>query len=335
MQHAGERREVRERQGAGQAGEQRVGAAVGHAGEQHALAIQPVALADELDDAQQVRRIVVLRFHDRPRAVHRGRRDQDAAARARLAHPAPQEVAAVAAAAVAGDDERPLAVRRVVLGHEEREAAALVALVAGVHHAEWTVRVALHHRALGERAQQRHVLALVGLQEQPAHGGEHGRERIQQRVGLGLPAQRAVHGHGVGRAGTFTEAANHGLHLVPHLEQPPSDRDRPGLFGRIPDECAQGGGRLPHRRRLRREPAGEAAGIGWMQVPRHRAEHLHGREQGRDQGLDGLDHLLVGRVLHRNLHPGLGARPLRWHIDAQPAALAQAGGRMRPRMRWR
>src|SRR5690606_8414876 len=170
--------------GARQAADVGEGAAVAPAGEQPSLWIDGPALGREGQDAFDVGRVLVLARYGPGRAGG-GRRDQDGAVAARVPQPAPQEGAAVAAAAVQGDHQRPGAVGVVVFGNVDREAAALFPLVVEVEDA------GPGRRAGGREAGQEVAVGAAGRLDEVAADRRHAGQRIERLLGAGEVAQGA------------------------------------------------------------------------------------------------------------------------------------------------
>src|SRR5262249_34262293 len=107
----------------------------------------------------------------------------------RLAQPAPQERAAIAAAAVQGYDQRTGDVGLVVFRHVEREGAARARWTADMHDAHLVpsryVRQVLDHAR---------VVARRGLEEELADRLQEGGQRVKRFRRLGVVAYRAVGG---------------------------------------------------------------------------------------------------------------------------------------------
>ena len=121
---------------------------------------------------------VDLGLHQRPGRADGRRRDHDEAARARLAQPAPQEGAAIAAAAMQGHDQRIGTRGVVVFRHVEREGAARAGGAADMHHADSLAPRIDRGEAIG----QRRVRARRAFEEELAdrlQERRHGIERLR------------------------------------------------------------------------------------------------------------------------------------------------------------
>ncbi len=129
MEGGGDRREMGEGRAGLEPADVAEGAAVAHAGQQHPRRIDVPAAAHATCRMRSRFGVSVSSPISAQVLAGRGRRDQDRAAAAGVAQPAPQEAAAIAAAAVQRHHQRPGAVGRVIFRHVEREAAAAAGLV--------------------------------------------------------------------------------------------------------------------------------------------------------------------------------------------------------------
>jgi hypothetical protein len=166
------------------------GATVAHAGQELPAGID-VPLAGHLIDHAVDAGAVGIRIHQRPGRADRRRRQHDEAARARLAQPAPQEGAAVSAAAMECDDQWVGAALVVGFRHIEGEASARARRAAGMHDADLLAR-----RIDGaELCLQIGIVACRLLQEELADRTEECRQGIDRLRGARVIAHGAIGGN--------------------------------------------------------------------------------------------------------------------------------------------
>src|SRR5436190_4333653 len=103
-------------------------AAVAHPGQQQLARVDVPATAYRIQNASEVRRVGVF-SHQRPGIPGRRWRDNDGAKAASVTKPAPQEVPAVAAAAMQRHYQRPFSIGGVIFRHVNGEAAAAARFV--------------------------------------------------------------------------------------------------------------------------------------------------------------------------------------------------------------
>ena len=117
----------------------------------------------------------------------RGRRDQDRAKTAGVAQPAPQKVAAVAAAAMQRHHQRPRTIRRIIFRHIERKTAAAAGFVVVVDDA------GVFGGWRREPLQQGGIFAQRSLEEELAHRRQFCDQRIERFLRARRIAQRLEH----------------------------------------------------------------------------------------------------------------------------------------------
>ena len=225
--------------------------------------------------------------HQGPGAAGCGRRDQDGAPAAGVAQPAPQEAAAVAAAAMQRHHQRPGAIGRVVFRHIEREAAAAAGLVVVVDDA------GVFRGRGGEPRREIGILAQRRIEKEVAHRRQFRGQRIQRLLRAGAVAQCAKHRHQV---------------PIAVLDRAQALERRQRRIACRLERCLQvaefsgpAGQPRPHRaQRLVGQAGGfhDRAKIRRVEVAGDEAERFQRLQQRRQHGHDVVHHGLAHRVLH-------------------------------------